>query len=136
MTTTDYSRKLCEICGSKPRYGVYENFGDLDNNFQLVTNERKYRLIADTRHHYGVEDEDLRNLEPKYYPNFEAPENFVRLFELKADGGTLAKNITISNAIGSRKGFIKAIVDFLFADESLAVPDIKQAIREQEWSYE
>ena len=37
MTTTDYSRKLCEICGIKPHYGVYENFGDLKNlTFNII----------------------------------------------------------------------------------------------------
>ena len=77
---TNLSKQLCEICGIKPRYGVYQNFGDLDNDYRLVTNVRKYRLIADTR--FRVDDEDLRNLKPIYYPDFEQPENFAKLFEL------------------------------------------------------
>ena len=53
---TNLSKELCEICGIKPRYGVYQNFGDLDNDYRLVTNVRKCRLIADTR--FNVDDED------------------------------------------------------------------------------
>lgn len=135
MTTTNYSRALCEICGIKPRYGVYENFGDLDNNFQLVTNERKYRLIADTRHHYGVEDEDLRNLEPKYYPDFTKPENFVKLFEINIPDSTVTVGAAVCfcnrRHLNNRNDFLEFTIQLAKYNK-----DIKQAIREQEWSYE
>lgn len=82
MTNKSLSEQICEICGIKPYYGIYVNFGDLDNDYRLVTNKRKYRLIADCR--YDVDDEDdLRNLEPKYLPNFQTNNNnFVKLWEL------------------------------------------------------
>lgn len=122
MTTKDLSRELCEICGIEPRYGVYEDFGDLDKNFQLVTNERKYRLIADTRYHYGVEDEDLRNLEPKYYPDFTEPENFVKLWEILSGQ--------------SRTEFLARLILRLKVEAGDFIYKQKQVIREQEWNYE
>lgn len=135
MTTQDLSRKLYELCGIKPRYGVYENFGDLDDNFQLVTNERKYRLIADTRYHYGVEDEDLRNLEPKYYPDFTLPENFVKLFELNIPDS----NVTVGAAVcfcncqqlNNRNDFLQSVIQ-LTKDNTI----IKHAIKSEGWKYE
>lgn len=151
MTTTDYSRELCEICGIKPRYGVYENFGDLDNNFQLVTNERKYRLIADTRHHYGVEDKDLRNLEPKYYPDFMQPENFVKLLnfyyrffqgvDVYADDNEIRELEAKGEQISIQEDFLANLIFNLQNRESPFTLDIDfttftQGIREQEWSYE
>ena len=80
--TKELSKQLCELCGIKPRYGIYVDYGDLDHDYRLVTNERKYRLIADCRWSNGVEDEGLRNLEPIFYPDFTQPENFVRLVNL------------------------------------------------------
>lgn len=74
---TNLSKELCEICGIKPRYGVYQNFGALDDNYRLVTNARKCRLIADSR--FYVDDEDLRDLQAIYYPDFAQAENFVKL---------------------------------------------------------
>lgn len=136
MTTKNLSRELCEICGIKPRYGVYEDFGDLDENFQLVTNERKCRLIADTRYHYGVEDEDLRNLEPKYYPNFEAPENFVKLLNVLHANGFHFRTY----GFYKKQPIISCVLEYFVNkfrnrnDEE--AEDFKQAIREQEWIYE
>lgn len=118
---TNLSKQICELCGIKPRYGVYKNFGDLDNNFQLVTNERKYRLIADTRHHDGVEDAVLRNLEPKYYPDFEQPENFVRLWEI------------ISNQ--SKRELVQRLITRLRVEGGWYTDEIKQAIREEKWNF-
>ena len=78
----DLNKQLCELCGIKPRYGIYVDYGDLDHNYKLETNERKYRLIADYRWYYSVDDEDLRDLKPEFYPDFTKPENFVRLVNL------------------------------------------------------
>lgn len=75
------SQRICELTGIKPYYGVYVNFGDLDNNYRLVTNKRKFRLIADVRY-YVDSDDDLRNLSPKFLPDFEKNNNFVKLLEL------------------------------------------------------
>lgn len=82
MTNKSLSQQICEVCGIKPYYGVYVNFGDLDNNYKLVTNKRKYRLIADCRYIVDNEDE-LKNLEPKYLPDFENNnDNKIKLLEI------------------------------------------------------
>ena len=150
------SLALCEICGIKPRYGIYENFGDLDNNFQLVTNERKYRLIADTRYHYGVEDDDLRNLKPVYYPDFEQPTNFVRLLNTNTDYITknnkkiLCKSIWwYINSDAKRFGqiapygidtFLITLILILKNKDNLynqsEIDKIKQAIKSEVWKYD
>ena len=117
---TNLSEELCEICGIEPRYGVYQNFGDLDNDYRLVTNVRKYRLIADTR--FNVDDEDLRNLKPIYYPDFEQPENFVKLYEI------ISKQ--------SRTEILNRLVRRLRVEAGWYTDELKQAIRETEWVYE
>lgn len=137
--TRELSKKLCEIAGIKPRYGVYVNFGDLDYNYRLVTNERKYRLIADYR--YRVDDEDeLRGLQAVYYPDFGEPENFVKLMELKIPDGT--KNTILSYFIKimllkyGLKGCVYNRKEFLFFLLNILTENIKQAIREAGWKYE
>lgn len=137
--TKELSKKLCEIVGIKPRYGVYVNFGDLDYDYRLVTDERKCRLISDYR--YQVEDdEDLRGLQAVYYPDFGEPENFVKLLELKIPDGT--KNTILSYFIKimllkyELKGCVYNRKEFLFCLLNLLTENIKQAIREAEWMYE
>lgn len=78
------NNKLCEICGVKPIYGVYVNYGDLDNDYRLVTNKRLYKLIAETR--WQVDDESIfRNLKPDCLPDFTIPSNLVQLFKILND---------------------------------------------------
>lgn len=115
------SERICHIAGIKPRYGVYVDFGDLDRNFKLVTNKRKYRLIADTRYRSGVEDEDLKNLEPTYYPDFTAPENFVKLWEILSGQ--------------SRTEFLKKLLFRLKNESGDFICKQKQTIKDLEWKY-
>lgn len=82
----EITKELCEICGIKPRYGVWVNIGDLDAHYVFVTNERKYRLIADTR--WEVDNDNmLRDLKANNYPDFYDPETFSRLLHIKLDNG-------------------------------------------------
>lgn len=138
MNNENLSKNLCEICGIKPHYGVYANFGDLDDDWHLVTNESKCKLIAEYRYSYGVEDEDLRNLKPEYYPDFEQPENFVKLLELNAINGTSlwwtinSGSVLCNESLPSnRKEFLKMVCRFIKNKEY-----IKQVIKSQEWAYE
>ena len=138
MTNKSLSEQICEICGIEPRYGVYQNFGDLDNDYRLVTNTRKCRLIADTRFH--VDDEDLRNLKPIYYPDFEQPENFVKLLEIihaKMNIEGLLMYELDSDSFVRR--FLKLVIKFLNGELGYVetkINAVKQAIREEEWKYE
>ena len=132
------SKQLCELCGIKPRYGIYVDYGDLDHNYKLVTNERKYRLIADVRWNIAVEDEDLRDLKPEFYPDFMQPENFVRLFNLTLPIrgiSTIAEFVTFEYlTITDSKDFLKKLIKAI--QEPYAENEVIQSIREAEWVYE
>ena len=105
MTTTDYSRALCEICGIKP-----EIIEDYDGN------------------------------EFEIYPDFTKPENFVKLLGLNVS----ARYRSLMHYITSIFCNTCSVEDFLeqlclelhHYSESDIVKNIKQGIREQEWSYE
>lgn len=75
-----WCKAISNICEIPKRYGLWVNFGDLDTNYELVTDKRKYRLIADYR--YRVEDEELRNLIEFDYVNFFQNENWINLMEI------------------------------------------------------
>lgn len=129
MTKT-LSEQLCEICGIKPRYGLYVNYGDLDPDYRLVTSERKYRLIADYR--YCTPEEELKNLEPKYLPDFTKPENFVKLLKIYAKYKVMVR-------IGEQDGY--NVIDYLLNNVLIDVQryvykDLKDEIKQTEWNYE
>lgn len=74
------SEKLAKLLGIKPRYTMWINIGDLDNNYIKVSDERKYKLIADNRWYF---DDYNKCPEIKLeYPDFYKPENFVKLLKL------------------------------------------------------
>ncbi len=132
------SEQICEECGIKPYYGVFINLGDLDNNYKLVANKRKCRLIADYR--YMVDnDDELRNLKPKYLPDFfENSNNFVRLYELKiVDDVTLAQLFFTWNLANySKELFLKNLIYILKEDSNMdktVIEFIKQAIQNEQW---
>ena len=144
MTNKTLSQRLCEVCGFKPYYGIYVNFGDLDNNYKLVTNKRKYRLIADCRYIVDNEDE-LKNLEPKYLPDFENNnDNFVKLGELKIKTTkkyhTLFEMLSLECNFVNKKDFLDFLVDhindkkyysgsYIFTFRDI----IKKSIKNEQW---
>ena len=152
--SNDLSKQLCELCGIKPRYGIYVDYGDLDHNYKLETNERKYRLIADYRWHYSVDDEDLKDLKPEFYPDFTKPENFVKLLEILSNymydddrGISITKNTVIlgdpiclgtdesEKELNILQKVLKLLLDGLnegFESDK----KFKQSIREAEWVYD
>lgn len=75
-------------------------------------------------------------------PNFEEPENFVRLMELKVEGlsggnlplmGLLNKEYWLSD----RQDYIRFLCQYYIPDLSPYWQDkVKQAIREKEWKYD
>ena len=78
MNNIDCNIKLCEDLGIEPLYGLIINFGDLDNNYHVVTDRRKYPLIA--KYRWSVDNEDeLRNMERNFYPDITKGENVVRI---------------------------------------------------------
>ena len=135
MMSNDLSKQLCELCGIKPRYGVWVDYGDLDHDYRLVTNERKYRLIADCRYNYGVDDDDLRDLKPEFYPDFTKPENFVRLLKIWL---AIFGEFRLERHSMSMEPEEKLITDCLIrtSDDFYPVNKLKQSIREAEWVYD
>ena len=78
MNNIDCNIKLCEDLEIEPLYGLIINFGDLDNNYHVVTDRRKYPLIA--KYRWSVDNEDeLRNMERNFYPDITKGENVVRI---------------------------------------------------------
>lgn len=100
MTTTNYSRELCEICRIKP-----EIFEDYDGN------------------------------EFEIYPDFTKSENFVKLFEINIPDSTVTVGAAVyfcnRRHLNNRNDFLEFTIQLAKYNK-----DIKQAIREQDWSYE
>ena len=60
--------------------------------------------------------------------DFENPENFVKLYELQTDDGTLAELIDENYYFKDRKAFLTSVIDFIQTWE--LSDEIKQAIRD------
>ena len=85
----------------------------------------------------------------KQNPDFENPENFVKLFELKTLGdATLFSNV-ITYAVDrvvdkhvyyifrDRQSFLKLLIEYLESDvyQERFIKSVKQAIASEEWGY-
>lgn len=128
----EVNKKLIEICEIKPYYGLFVET-ELGNTI-LVTDKRKYRLIADCRG--KVEDDDLRNLEAKYFPNFYDFNTFFTLMEIPIQDETIL-SILFSLLHETPKycsDLIKILVKYLTKKGEYA-KEIKQKIREFDWSF-
>lgn len=134
MIEKSLCEEFCKICGIKPVYGIYVNFGDLDNDYRLVTNKRKYRLIADYR--YRVDDPNiLRDLEATWLPNFENNDNKLKLLQILAKYSMtciyLQDVLPIDNAM---RYCIAVLKDTRYAYK--ARNQLKLAINQESWIYE
>ena len=135
MSKKCLSQQICEECGIEPYYGIYIEFGDLDINYQLVTNKRKYRLIADYRH-YVDNEQELKNIQRIYIPDLEE-ENFSKLFNLKYtqyDDDTVANFIFLRyrNVMNTRS-FLGCLLFELRHGKYKEAEQIKQAIKNTQW---
>lgn len=110
---TNLSKELCEICGIKRKRKIFD---------QRCDNTCKYLDKTD------VYDPCKRGNNPcptyiKYvYPDFEQPENFVKLYEL------INKQ--------TKAEVLQRLVQRLRVESGWYTDEIKQAIRETEWVYE
>lgn len=112
---TKLSKELCEICGI-PYTITEDNCRVYDNDGELCE-QYVYKL------------------------NFEQPENFVKLMELKVEGLS-AGNLTLMGILNKeywlsdRHDYIKFLCQYHFPDLTPYWQDkLKQAIRETEWVY-
>lgn len=126
----EVNKKLIEICKVKPYYGLFVET-ELGNTI-LVTDKRKYRLIADCRG--KVEDDDLRNLEAKYFPNFYDFDTFFALMEIPIQDETILSILFSLKASPKRcSNLIEMLVGYLKGGEY--AEEIKQKIRGFDWSF-
>lgn len=136
MNNENLSQKLCEICGIKP---------DITYQVQYyVGNSARYKWVKN----YFISGEiELKDMLKTYkrakviwveqqFPDFEQPENFVKLLDLNVDGVSLwwtinyASILCKKNLPADRKEFLDLVCRFIKNKEY-----IKQAIKSQEWVY-
>ena len=112
---TNLSKELCEICGM-PYIKTEDNCRVYDNEGELCE-QYVYKL------------------------NFEQPENFVKLMELRVDGlsgGTLTLMGILNNEywLSDRQDYIEFLYKYYIpALTPLRQDELKQKIRETEWVY-
>lgn len=171
MTTTDYFRKLCEICGIKPIYKCRNvpclNFcvgGDCQlKEFEACNPLHCSEYVPDTESKKWKDGIAI-------YPKFTHPENFVKLEEIMlaelakqrltvvkwvhyfSDNTLMHEYILITkcghkikfkhNGIEANNWFVERenrteclILFILWKVLPICGDSLKQAIREQEWSY-
>lgn len=154
MTKTamnNLSQQLCELCGIKPRYFIEFTRTSGCGAIAKSLSAFSYRTIRSAKNyiieHKNETESELRIVQR--YPDFEKPENFVKLLELEVDTKqTLCSKILIYisnhssgksawNLFYSRKSFIECLISYI---QSLDYSykwrkHIKQAIAAEEWEY-
>lgn len=170
MTAKDYSRKLCEICGIERKGKLIFKKRDWDGK-TWVCGGRSYKefdfssmpdvsvdIVPTAQWNekngflYPYTDiEKIKKLYDKHgYDfveflkadiNFEQPENFVKLLELRFTSKrgyvfTVAEALQRGRCFtfADRESFLEQLLDYMFTCENFG-EYIKQAIRGQEWLY-
>ncbi len=154
MTKTgvnNLSQQLCELCGIKPRYFIEFTRTSGCGAIAKSLSTFSYRTIRSAKNyiieHKNETESELRIVQR--YPDFENPENFVKLFELKTLGdATLFSNV-ITYAVDrvvdkhvyyifrDRQSFLKLLIEYLESDvyQERFIKSVKQAIASEEWEY-
>lgn len=131
MTKTgvnNLSQQLCELCGIEPKI-LYKSKSNLSSGTCWKTRE-EYKNSACNQ--YWSETENTR------YPDFEKPENFVRLFNFKFLESTVAKEMCRIGEFSDTSQFLSLLIESLkdeFYFTSHAINALKQAIASEEWEY-
>lgn len=131
MTKTgvnNLSQQLCELCGIEPKI-LYKSKSNLSSGTCWKTRE-EYKNSACNQS--WSETENTR------YPDFEKPENFVRLFNLKFLESTVAKEMCRIGEFSDTSQFLSLLIESLkdeFYFTSHAINALKQAIASEEWEY-
>ena len=109
--TKDINALLCKLCGIKPCYGIYVDYGDLGN------------------------------LKPEFYPDFTKPENFVKLLEIIHNNTNIGAFLICDLCHGCpfTEDFLRVLNKFLTGKMEYSkgfINEIKRSIREAEWVYD
>lgn len=139
---TNLSKELCEICGIKPLYRV--------EGLETLQTETTLHLIQLARKNSDFEEIDAVPI----YPDFEQPENFVKLLEIisKKSSVSFCHNGTYFGCsihyfctevfeadIGTiPHNFLNTLLKQHLRNpcKPKLLEQLKQAIRETEWVYE
>lgn len=119
MTKTP-SQQLCKLCEIQPRYFIKTNQG-----IYHCDNKEKAEKIA-LKHNSIVLD---------IYPNFDKPENFIELFNLKIKTHTTSYIISQQRTIKNTQDFLENLILYLKTNTKKA-KQIKQTIKQTEWEYQ
>lgn len=140
------SQQICELCGMKSRKICCSYDGTCDNCYssneiKLQQKERNYiGDFAFCKYDTAWQQEKCRNfrLKKEVYPDFENPENFVKLLELKTGDlnpriGVLIHNAYFLGTDFTRVECLKILIKILCypANQGSQVLDeLKQSIRD------
>ena len=119
---TNLSKELCEICGIG----------------YIIKCKHGEQFPQNCDCNYSCEECSAHQ---KIYPDFNKPENFVKLMELRVDGlsgGTLTLMGILNKEywLSDRQDYIKFLYKYYIpALTPLWQDELKQAIRETEWVY-
>ena len=132
MTTKDLSKILCELAGIEPKYIFMLSNGEGDRINVAVSNKEGISQHPE----YDNYLYDILIYEEPVYPNFETPENFVKLLELPIEkienGGVRTLGYFVRKQ--TRKDFIKGVIESI--ERNYYANDIKQALQaEKNWRY-
>lgn len=117
---SEISKELCEVCGIKPLYKVMLNGIMLD-----ITDDKKLAEISVFKRGGVIVDT---------YPDFEQPENFVKLLKIAND---VLGSVHFTTAYTRNKSGIfeeQALLHYLPIVKLNEA--FKQAIRKEEWIYD
>lgn len=126
---TNLSKELCEVCGIKPLYRI--------EGIEVLQSRTALQLIQLARKNSGYKDIDAVLV----YPDFEQPENFVKLFALPIKIESNEPTETIIHILSMRfhifdvEDFLNALYKYLIGYNDYGA-QIIEAIRETEWVYE
>lgn len=137
MTKTgvnNLSQQLCELCGIEP---IFLSNCSFENEVRLGRSEG-IDICKYENGECSCSECELGTTYTALFPDFENPENFVRLFNLNYVQDTTICSMMICRhkQIKNSNEFIKELVIFLQFYSGLEYTDrIKQAIAAEEWEY-
>ena len=138
---TNLSKELCEICGIEPKQFTK----DFKTREKAASFGRKITGIPKFRgNKFDIgsytDNQSIYQVHWKEFPDFEQPENFVKLLEIiharMSIEGLLMCEI---NEDSLTRRFLKLVIKFLNGELGYIetkIDAVKQAIRAEEWKYE
>lgn len=137
MTKTgvnNLSQQLCELCGIEP---IFLSNCSFENEVRLGRSEG-IDICKYENGECSCSECELGTTYTALFPDFEKPENFVRLFNFKFLESTVAKEMCRIGEFSDTSQFLSLLIESLkdeFYFTSHAINALKQAIASEEWEY-